>query len=66
MDKEQLDKLINELISNPDKINELDDETVKIVSQKINIYGKVDFIPKNKIIFINNMRKKFLNEQFFF
>jgi hypothetical protein len=64
MDKEQLDKLINELIANPDKINELDDETVKAVSQKINIYGKVDFIPKNNYtcLSITNLKDEYLKK----
>jgi hypothetical protein len=64
MDKEQLENLINELLENPDKINELDDETVKKVSEKINIYGKVDFVPKNNYccLSITNLKDDYLKK----
>ena len=62
MDSEQLEQLIKELMDNPDKINELDDETVKEVSKKISVYGKVEFTPKNDYccLSITNLRDAYL------
>ena len=62
MDSEQLEQLIKELMDKPDKINELDDETVKEVSKKISVYGKVDFVPKNDYccLSITNLRDEYL------
>jgi len=64
MYKQQLDQLINELLENPDKINELDDETVKKVSEKISIYGKVDFTAKNNYccFSITNLKDEYLKQ----
>jgi hypothetical protein len=61
-EKMNLDELIQELLNNPDKINELDVDTIEKVSKKMSVYGQLTHEPKQEFVSFSlvNLKEKFI------